>query len=224
MITQIYAIDNPSDALELTRIGVDFIGLVVGLTNEFPGVLTSAQAKEVLSAIGNKAKKIVLPFSEKIDEIIQIAELTNPDILHIATDPMAITPKDLKKIKKLLPKIQLMRTIPIVDNSCIDMAKSYEGIADYLLLDSRSKTNNQIGVTGKIHDWNISKKIVKSVSIPVIIAGGIGPDNVAQAIIKVNPYGVDSKTKTDIPNSNKKDIEKVKTFVEIAKNTNIFNN
>lgn len=222
MITQIYAVNNPHDALKLVRIGVDFIGAVVGFPSEFPGIITPNQAKKILLAIGNKAKKTILPFSENIDEIIHIAKLTNPDILHIATEPLNITPNSLKKIKQLFPKMQLMRTIPVIDDSCVNMAKGYEDVADYLLLDSRSKTNHQIGATGETHDWNLSKLIVKNVSTPVILAGGIGPDNVDQAIIHVKPYGVDSKTKTDIPNSNNKDFAKVKSFVNIARNTKIF--
>ena len=63
------------------------------------------------------------------------------------------------------------------------------------------------------------QKIVDSVSIPVILAGGIGPDNVAVAIATVGPFGVDSKTKTDLSGGTGKDIEKVKEFIRIAKST-----
>jgi phosphoribosylanthranilate isomerase len=63
----------------------------------------------------------------------------------------------------------------------------------------------------------VSRKIVESVTIPVILAGGLGPDNVAEAISCVKPFGVDSKTKTDKTGSHEKDIEKVKEFVRIAK-------
>jgi phosphoribosylanthranilate isomerase len=110
-----------------------------------------------------------------------------------------------------------MRTIPVRDEECIDLAKQYDGIADYLLLDSRRKKDNQIGATGETHDWNLSKKIVESVSIPVILAGGLGPDNVAEAILKVKPFGVDSKSKTDMAGGHGKDLEKVREFVRIAK-------
>jgi phosphoribosylanthranilate isomerase len=108
-----------------------------------------------------------------------------------------------------------MRTIPVIDESSIDLAREYDGIADYLLLDTFKK--EQIGATGQIHNWQISKKIVESVKTPVILAGGLGPDNVEEAIKIVKPTGVDSKTKTDKTNGKGKDLEKVKKFVLKAK-------
>jgi phosphoribosylanthranilate isomerase len=66
-----------------------------------------------------------------------------------------------------------------------------------LLLDSHNAGDRQIGALGLTHDWELDRKIVETVRVPVIIAGGLGPDNVMQAIRAVRPAGVDSKTKTD---------------------------
>ena len=110
-----------------------------------------------------------------------------------------------------------MRSIPVIGEESVEMAKSYEGVADYLLLDSHKINDNQVGATGMVHDWNISKKIVESVKIPVILAGGLGADNVASAIQKIRPYGVDSKTRTDKKESHEKDINEVIKFVQNAK-------
>jgi phosphoribosylanthranilate isomerase len=117
----------------------------------------------------------------------------------------------------LLKKSQIMRSIPITGEESIEAAQEYDGIADYLLLDSHNPGDKQIGALGKIHDWSTSKRIVISVKTPVILAGGLGPDNVLEAIQTVHPAGVDSKTKTDRSDGNGKDIERVKGFVKIAK-------
>jgi phosphoribosylanthranilate isomerase len=91
-------------------------------------------------------------------------------------------------------------------------------IADILLLDSHRRGDRQIGALGVTHSWEIDRKIVESVRIPVIIAGGLGPDNVMDAIRAVQPAGVDSKTKTDKDDgSHTKDLQKVRRFVERAK-------
>jgi len=90
-------------------------------------------------------------------------------------------------------------------------------LADYLLLDSKKKGDWQVGATGETHNWEISKQIVESVKTPVILAGGLGPDNVEEAIEKVKPFGVDSKTKTDNSKTGQKDLEKVREFVKKAK-------
>ena len=110
-----------------------------------------------------------------------------------------------------------MRSIPVIGEESIKLAEKYDGVADYLLLDTYRKKDSQCGATGEVHNWEISRKIVESVKIPVILAGGLGPDNVAEAIRKVKPAGVDSKTKTDKIGSHRKDLEKVKEFVKIAK-------
>ena len=95
-----------------------------------------------------------------------------------------------------------MRSIPVVGEESIAIARSYEGIADMLLLDSHQPDD----------------RIVESVKIPVIIAGGLGPDNVVDAIRAVRPAGVDSKTKTDKDDgSHTKDLQKVRQFVARAK-------
>lgn len=219
MFVQIYAVESFEEAKSLVEVGVDFIGVVVGITTKYFGVLNLEQARVVLLGVTEQAKKIVLPFAENPKDIVVIAQETNPDILHIAVEPSVFLPTDIQALKEQVSHIKIMRTIPVIDEKSIDLAKEYDGIADYLLLDTRSKENNQIGITGETHDWNLSKKIVQSVSIPVVLAGGLGPDNVREAILTVNPFGVDSKTKTDEPGSNKKDIEKVRNFVRVAKTT-----
>ncbi len=98
----------------------------------------------------------------------------------------------------------------------VDIARSYGGIADYLLLDSQRPSDRQIGALGVPHDWRISRRIVEAVCTPVILAGGLGPDNVAQAIRAVRPAGVDSKTRTDREGTHTKDLERVRRFCEAA--------
>jgi phosphoribosylanthranilate isomerase len=109
-----------------------------------------------------------------------------------------------------------MRSVPVSGEDSVAMARSYEGIADLLLLDSYRPGDRQIGALGVAHDWKISRRIVEAVRIPVILAGGLGPDNVAEAIRMVRPAGVDSKTMTDLKGSNAKDIARVRRFHELA--------
>jgi phosphoribosylanthranilate isomerase len=66
------------------------------------------------------------------------------------------------------------------------------------------------------HDWSISRRIVELLRTPVILAGGLGPDNVADAIRVVRPAGVDSKTKTDRDGSHAQDLDRVRRFHQAA--------
>lgn len=215
MITQVYQVNSINEALLLSEIGVDLIGLVVNTNKSFPGLLDINEAVSVIKGVTKNSKSVILPFTDNLNDISKIIQLVNPDIIHLASDPKDITPKDLALLKKRFIDKEFMRTIPVIDDMSIQLAKQYDGLADYLLLDT--KIGDQTGVTGVTHDWQISKKIVAAVSTPVILAGGLGVENVLQAISIVKPYGVDSKTKTDIFGTNNKDIEKVKQFIQMAK-------
>ncbi len=112
-----------------------------------------------------------------------------------------------------------MRAIPVIDGASIEIAASYRGVADFLLLDTYDPGTRQFGALGRTHDWSLSRRIVENASIPVILAGGLGPENVGDAIAAVRPAGVDSKTKTDRAEGTAKDLEKVRDFVRAARLT-----
>ena len=102
----------------------------------------------------------------------------------------------------------------------IEDAKKKAAYADLLILDSVSKTVPGVGAAGVTHDWSIDRAIVEAVGIPVILAGGLGPENVAEAIEAVHPDGVDSLTKTSVVKGGvilHKDIDRVREFCRIAK-------
>ena len=107
-----------------------------------------------------------------------------------------------------------MRTIPVRDEGDIALAKAHEGIADFLLLDTWKSGEPEIGACGIVHDWSTSRRIVERAKVPVILAGGIGPENAFDAVRLVKPSGVDSKTKTDLPDGSAKDLQKVAALVQ----------
>ncbi len=216
MIVQIYEVGNPAEAKKLAELGVNHIGVLVG-KGDYPRELDYKKTREIFESLPKTAKMVVLSLSYNLEEISELIKETGPDILHLGTVPERLSPDDVLKLKQQFPELKIMRSIPIIDEKSIELAKQYEEVADYLLLDTYKKEDSQVGAVGETHDWNISQKIVDFVKIPVILAGGLGPDNVAEAIKKVKPAGVDSKTKTDKVGSHEKDINKVKEFVKIAK-------
>lgn len=86
-----------------------------------------------------------------------------------------------------------MQVIHIIEDSSITEAVEISKYVDMLLLDSGNPNlqTKELGGTGKIHNWEISKEIVNQVNIPVFLAGGLNPENVAEAVKTVNPFGVD---------------------------------
>ncbi len=220
MIIQIYEINNPEEACAIADLGVDHIGVLVG-KGKFPRELDFDRAGMIFKLLPEGIKGLALSLAPTLEELIEVTEKTEPAILHIGTMPDKIYPDDILKLKSYFPGLTIMRSIPIIGKESIITAKSYDGIADWLLLDTYRKGDTQIGAVGEVHDWQISKKIVTMVNIPVILAGGLGPDNAAEAIRIVNPAGVDSKTKTDKADGTGKDFEKVRKFIEATSSVSI---
>jgi len=200
--------------------GVDHIGILVG-EGSFPREQTIEKAREIFAAIPSGSKASALSLSHDVDLIVRLTAALVPGILHLGAAPQHLSPAQLLTLKSEFPQISLMRSIPVVDESSIALARSYDGIADWLLLDSYKSGDRQIGALGVTHSWELDRRIIKSVRIPVIIAGGLGPENVQDAIHVAHPAGVDSKTKTDTSNgTHTKDLQKVSAFVAAARSAN----
>ncbi len=217
MIVQIYEVTTPAEARALGAMGVDYIGVLVG-EGSFPREQTIEKAREIFAAIPSGSKASALSLSHEVDFIVRLTAGLVPDILHLGAAPQHLSPAQLLTLKAEFPQISLMRSIPVVDESSIALARSYDGIADFLLLDSYKSGDRQIGALGVTHSWELDCRIIESVHIPVIIAGGLGPENVREAIRSARPAGVDSKTKTDKSDgSHTKDLQKVSAFVAAAR-------
>jgi phosphoribosylanthranilate isomerase len=217
MLVQIYETSSADEAASLIRTGVDHIGVLVG-NGAYPREQSIEAARRILRAVLPPSKGSVLYLSADIGLIERIVLSLRPSILHLGASTDLLTPEHVWQLKKKFEWLCIARSIPLVDKESISIAKRYDGIADILLLDSHRPGDTQIGALGVTYNWKLDREIVERVRIPVIIAGGLGPDNVAAAINAVRPAGVDSKTKTDkYDGSHTKDLEKVKQFASLAK-------
>lgn len=216
MLTQIYEVQTPQAADAVSALGIDHVGVLVGW-GDFPREISVSQATIVAAAIRPGSKFSALFLGAEVPLIERMAKALAPSILHLGAAPEQLSVDATAALKQALPGIAIMRSIPVVDETSLALAQSYDGIADFLLLDSHQAGDNQIGALGVTHDWSISARIVEAVSMPVILAGGLGPANVAEAIRLVRPAGVDSKTKTDQPHSHAKDLARVHEFQRAAK-------
>jgi phosphoribosylanthranilate isomerase len=215
-LVQIYEVTSRDEASALVALGVNHIGVLVG-KGKFPREQSYAQTRLIFTAVGGRAKKLSLSLASDIREIAEVVDETRPDILHLGTRPEALSPSEVLALKMSFPNLEIMRTIPVRDDADVALAKAYEGVADFLLLDTWKPGEPEIGACGLIHDWAVSRRIVTEVKIPVILAGGIGPDNASDAIRLVGPAGVDSKTKTDLAGGSAKDLKKVRALVSAVR-------
>jgi phosphoribosylanthranilate isomerase len=219
MIIQIYTTQTPEEGLALAKLGVDHIGITPS-SSGLPGEVSEEQGRLIFERIGNLATRVALTVEMDLDRIAAMVRAVKPDILHLCGNPdKMVSPAGAAELKRMLPGLKIMQAVPVIDKQAIEIAKSYERVADYLLLDSFSASIGGVGAAGVTHDWGISRRIVQQSRLPVILAGGLSPENVAEAIKSVQPWGVDSLTRTNFPLGNgrfRKDLDRVKLFVEHA--------
>jgi phosphoribosylanthranilate isomerase len=216
VLVQIYEVQSPEEAVALAHLGVDHVGVLVG-DGAFPRELPVERARAILAAVPPPAKRVALSLSANLAEVVKVARETQPDIIQVQAAAADFPLPMLRALKVMLPEITIMRAVAMIDESAINIARSYRGAADFLLLDSYDRATRQFGALGRTHDWQLSRRIVEEARIPCILAGGLGPDNVAAAIAAVRPAGVDSKTRTDSPDGQAKDLGRVRAFVAAAR-------
>ncbi|MDO9087654.1 MAG: phosphoribosylanthranilate isomerase [Anaerolineaceae bacterium] len=219
MIVQIYTVQSPQEGIALAELGVDHIGITPS-DRGLPGELSNTSAAEIFKAIGDKAIKVALTVDSDLNKIVSMVKTVKPDILHLCGDLQLMTPARVVELRGLIPGMKIMQAIPVMDESALQIARDFEAVSDFFILDSYSPQIGGIGAAGFTHDWSISRKIVLKSRIPVILAGGLSPENVADAIQQVRPWGVDSLTKTNEPLGGgkfRKDLERVRLFVKNAK-------
>lgn len=221
MIVQIYAATSVADALKMVELGVDQVGFVAGDYGEVHGELTFAAARSIVEALRGRAVSSALTMSTDIAEIRRMAEAVQPDIIHISSDTEAVGVEAMQELRRHLPGgVRLMKAIHVGGPESIAVALKFAPVAEILLLDTKVAGMPGVGATGVTHDWNISREIVAQVGprSRVILAGGLVPANVGEAIAAVQPWGVDSNTGTNLPGHLvAKDWELVRAFVRQAK-------
>jgi phosphoribosylanthranilate isomerase len=219
MIIQIYAFTDPKTAAAAADMGVNHIGFVAGKYHVVPAELTFNEAQAIVAALPPQATAVALTMAEDVDEILRMAAAVQPDIVHISSDVELVTVEMMAALRSRLPKnIRLMKAIPVEDETSIELAQRFAQVSDLLLLDTKRTGFPGVGATGFTHDWNVSRRIVETVEIPVILAGGLTDENVGRAMHAVKPWGVDSNTSTNTPGSNvDKDLERIKAFAAAVK-------
>ena len=211
---------NVEDAILAAEAGADAIGVInVANTKRYIDI---EAVKTVFDAVPLFVSKVVVVTLDDLpDEVVydrvELIEDTGADCIQLHGDEPVELVEDLRAY--VGNGIRLIKKIGIggAKKESFENALAYESVVDAILLDTVA--GGAIGGTGKEHDWNISKEIVETVKKPVILAGGLNPDNVANAIALVKPYAVDVSSGVE-SEMRKKNMVKVKKFVNIAKQVN----
>jgi phosphoribosylanthranilate isomerase len=216
VFVQIYGITTPEDASEVDRLGPDSIGVVLDEGVPTWDSVEEQTARLIISAL-SRARVVALSLSTDADRILATVGILEPHIVHLARAHL-MTEEVLQRIRTSIDPARLMLTVPVDGPDAVLLARRMSGLADYLLLDTKHAQTGVVGATGQTHDWSISAAIVRELNTSVILAGGLGPDNVSDAIAEVSPFGVDSETHTSLDaDRRRKDMAKVERFVALAR-------
>ncbi len=189
MFVKICCISSPGEA-ELARLsGAHALGLV-GPMPSGPGILQEEQIAHILRSVPSSLRTFLLSSETTPDRLLDQVARLRPSTLQLVDRP---EPGTYRSLKNAFPSLELVQVVHVVDEHAISESLAVAPNVDALLLDSGrpDKAVKELGGTGRSHDWNISRRIVEAVGIPVWLAGGLRPENVRQAIEQVRPYGVD---------------------------------
>jgi phosphoribosylanthranilate isomerase len=234
MITQIYEIQTPIEAEKCIEAGVDHIGSVILSKEEWK----IKELKETVSLTKSTlAKSSIIPLLRDLSIISRLIDYYEPDFLHFCdslTGPgggkinVDIFIEIQYELKSQFPDLKIIRSIPIPPENIsefptLKIASKFESVSDLFLTDTfiaNEPVEGYIGITGMTCSRDIARDLIEQCEIPVILAGGLSPENVYETIMGVKPWGVDSCTQTNSREATgesirfQKDFSKVRKFVQ----------
>jgi phosphoribosylanthranilate isomerase len=199
---KVCGIMNLAELMQAVLAGADGVGFIVEIDSSRHR-LSAQEAADLIKQVPLFTNSVAVIAPEDVESAVQLAELTGADVLQVHG---SLSAADLAELKGRISQ-KLVATVAA--GFSLNEIKNYAASADAVLLDTFS--NGKLGGTGAVHDWNKSAAIVESLKVPVILAGGLNPGNVAAAIAKVGPYAVDASS--GLETDGKKDSEKIFSFV-----------
>jgi phosphoribosylanthranilate isomerase len=196
--------------------GADALGLV-GRMPSGPGPIPDALIAEIASTVPPPVATFLLTSEITADAVVAHARRTRTSTLQLVD---WVSPADHEAIRRELPGIKLVQVLHVEDDRVLEQAVVAASTVDALLLDSGrpSLPIRELGGTGRVHDWELSRQIVEASEVPVFLAGGLDASNVAHAVARVRPFGVDlcSGVRTD----GRLDAVKLQSFVSAFRAAN----
>lgn len=212
---KICGICNLQDALACWRAGADALGFLFGVPTYVRSYIEPDAAREIIRRLPPYVSSVLVTTFSDAAQIQNLLEKASVSAVQLHG---SLQSTSVQSLRDKNPHLKLIKAIQVMDESAMQEAQSWEPFADALLLDSKGE--GALGGTGKTHDWELSRRIVEMVRIPVILAGGLSPDNVAAAVQTVKPFAVDVNSGvTSQPPA--KDLVKVAEFVRRAREAGV---
>ena len=171
------------------RAGASALGLVSAMPSG-PGVIEEAAIHQIATRVPPPIATFLLTSAREAGDIISQQRRCGTNAIQLCD---YVATSVYRELRRELPGIALVQVIHVTGDESISLARAAAEHADALLLDSGNTALpvKELGGTGRVHDWRVSRAIREVASVPVFLAGGLRPANVACAMAEVGPFGLD---------------------------------
>ena len=208
---KVCGIRSVEEAAGAVKAGATAIGVLVGVPDSVPDRVTPDVGKQIAASVPGDVTTVMVTHVTDPEEAADMAAYMKVRAVQVHGD---MDVRGLRTLRTLLPGVIIIKTVHVTGDEAAFRARDYAAAADMLLLDTAAE--GKIGGTGVTHDWSVSARIVESSRVPVILAGGLNPENVGAAIERVKPAGVDANSGLEHEDGSK-DFEKIKAFAGAAR-------
>jgi len=210
---KICCIKSIEEAETAVSFGASAIGLV-GKMPSGPGPIDDELIKAIARSIPPPVATFLLTSETDPEKIVEHHKRTLTNTIQIVDK---IKEGAYKYLREKIPAVKLVQAVHVIDEKSVDDALRISSFADAILLDSGNPdlAVKELGGTGRVHNWSLSRKIVEQACVPVFLAGGLNPSNVREAVERVNPFGVDICT--GVRTNGELDKTKLKEFFNALK-------
>lgn len=207
---KICCISSPEEAALAIQYGASALGLVSAMPSG-PGVVDDETIARIAITVPPPIATFLLSSALTAERLIQQQREARVNTLQICD---YVDASVYPELRAALPGVSLVQVVHVTGEESLEYAQKVAPQVDALLLDSGNPALQvkELGGTGRVHDWSLSRRIRDSVPVPIFLAGGLRPDNVQEAIAQVQPFGLDlcSSVRTE----GKLDEAKLKAFFE----------
>jgi len=191
--------------------GADAVGVLVLTRHRAEDSVTLDQARRLLSRVPPYVVRYAVTHATDGDELARITGELPVDTIQLQDD-VAVTV--VVRLRAIHPGIRLVKALHVHDGR-VDEPSPWETLVDALVVDSVDPSQDRIGGTGMVHDWALSAGLARRTSLPLVLAGGLTPANVAAAIDVVRPWAVN--VNSGVEQDGTKDETLVRAFVDAAR-------
>jgi phosphoribosylanthranilate isomerase len=194
---KICCITSENEARLAIEYGASAIGLVARMPSG-PGPIPDELIRQIAKTVPPPVATFLLTSETSVKEIIEHHHRTNTNTIQIVD---SLSSGTYSQLKEGLPGVKIIQVIHVIDERSVNEAMEISEMVDAILLDSGNPKLKvkELGGTGRVHNWKLSRQIRDKTKCPVFLAGGLNPENVRQAIEEVHPFAVDvcSGVRTD---------------------------